>query len=104
MTTVWITIAVLAAGTLVIKSSGPLTLRGRTVTGAARSPSFSLIAPAVLAALVVYETFVGHPSGIVVDARVVGLAAAGAALWARLPMTAVMVAAAAATALTRLVT
>jgi hypothetical protein len=103
MTTVWVTIAVLALGTLAIKSSGPLTLRGRRPGGRALAV-ITLIAPSVLAALVVYETLVGHPSGIVVDARVVGLGAAVLALWARLPMTLVMVAAAVATALTRLVT
>lgn len=50
------------------------------------------------------RTFVGHPSGITVDARIVGLRAAGVATLAKFPIVVVMLAAAGATALTRLLT
>jgi Branched-chain amino acid transport protein (AzlD) len=63
VTAVWIVIAALSVGTIAIKASGPLTLRGRRPGGRALAVK-SLMAPAVLAALVVYETFIGHPSGI----------------------------------------
>lgn len=99
MTSVWITIAALSLGTFAAKIIGPLTVgdrlpegRGLRVTG--------LVAPAILAGLVVYETFAAE-DGFTIDARVAGLAAAAAGLMARLPMIVVILLAAAATALTR---
>lgn len=103
MTEVWVTIAALAAGTIAIKAAGPLVLGDRAPAQRALGV-IALIAPAVITALVVYETFADQPDGIVVDARVAGLAAAGVALLARLPMIAVVVIAAAVTAGVRAVT
>jgi uncharacterized membrane protein len=103
MTAVWITIVVLFAGTVAIKAVGPVTLGGRRPTGRATSV-IALIAPSLLSALVVYETLVAPHGGVHVDARMVGLAAAGLALLRRLPMLAVVLIAAGATALARLVT
>jgi hypothetical protein len=60
-----------------------------------------LVAPALLAALVIYETFGAHGPGIEFDARAVGLGAAVLAIAARAPMLAVVLIAAAATALVR---
>jgi uncharacterized membrane protein len=103
MTTVWITIAVLAAGTAAIKASGPLALGGRTIPPRALGV-IALLAPAVLAALVVAETFGrGADGGLTVDARAAGLAVAAAALLARAPMLAVVGLAAATTAALRLI-
>jgi hypothetical protein len=101
VTTVWITIAVLAAGTIAIKATGPLTVGGRRPSERTFRV-ISLFAPALLAALVVYETFgaAGH-GGVTIDERVVGLGTAAAALALRLPMGAVVIGAAAATALAR---
>ena len=67
------------------------------------SPSRGLVAPAILAGLVVYETF-NAPSGFTVDARLAGLLAAIAALVARLPTIVVIVLAAAVTAGVRALT
>jgi hypothetical protein len=59
------------------------------------------MAPALLAALVVYETFSAHGEGITVDARAAGLGAAILAIVAKAPMLAVILIAAAATAAVR---
>lgn len=63
----------------------------------------SLLAPAVLAAFVVTQALGGHRE-IVADARLVGLGAGAIAVALRAPILAVVVVAAAATALTRLLT
>jgi MFS-type transporter involved in bile tolerance (Atg22 family) len=63
----------------------------------------ALVAPALLAALVVYETFIGSPNGVTLDARIAGVAVALAAALAKLPMIVVVILAAAATAGVRLV-
>jgi Branched-chain amino acid transport protein (AzlD) len=99
MTAVWITIAALALGTFAAKLVGPLTVGDRVPEGRGLDVT-RLVAPAILAGLVVYETFTAD-DGFALDARVAGLAAAAAALWARLPAIVVVVLAAAATALTR---
>ncbi len=101
MTAVWVTIALLAVGTVVVKAIGPVTLGGRVLPPRVIGV-ISLLAPALLAALVVVQTF-GKGSDLVIDARVVGLTAAALSLWARLPLIVVALAAAAATALTRAV-
>jgi branched chain amino acid efflux pump len=99
MTSVWITIAVLAAGTFAAKVVGPLTVGDHVPDGRGLRVT-RLVAPAILAGLVVYETFTAE-NGFAIDARVAGLAAAAAGLAARLPMIVVVLLAAAATALTR---
>ena len=58
----------------------------------------ALVAPALLAALVVYETFGAHGDGITLDARAAGLGAAIVAIVLRAPMLVVDPVAAAATA------
>jgi hypothetical protein len=99
MTSVWITVAVLALGTFTAKLVGPLTVGDHLPDGRGLRV-LRLVAPAILAGLVIYETFTAG-DGFTVDARVVGLGAAAAALAARLPMIVVMLLAAVATALTR---
>jgi hypothetical protein len=99
MTSVWITIAVLSLGTFAAKVIGPLTVGERVPDGRGLQVT-RLVAPAILAGLVVYETFTAE-NGFTIDARVAGLAAAAAGLMARLPMIVVVLLAAAATALTR---
>jgi uncharacterized membrane protein len=100
VTEVWITVAVLCVGTALLKASGPLVL------GELRPPDRALnviacVAPAVLTSLIVYQTFGDHPSGLTVDARIVGLGVAAVALAARAPMLLTVLLAAVATALTR---
>jgi branched-subunit amino acid transport protein len=95
----WVTIALLAAGTITIKATGPIAMGGRPLP--ARLQGFiGLLAPSVLAALVAVETFGAHRA-LVVDARVAGLVAAGVAVALRRSMTVVVIAAAVATAAVR---
>jgi hypothetical protein len=100
MSDVWLTIVVLAVGTLALKAVGPLTTGGRQPSEKAIGVT-RLVAPALLAGLVVYETLSRAGSGIELDARVVGLGAAAAAIAARAPMLVIVLVAAAATALAR---
>ena len=97
---IWTTIAVLCVGTIAIKASGPVSLGGRQLPQRA-THVIALVAPAVLASLVAYETFANGSDGITIDARVVGLAAAAIALSLRVPIAFVVILAAAATALAR---
>lgn len=100
MSEVWIAVALVGAATVALKAVGPVLLGGRGLpehlTGVV-----SLLAPAVLAALVVTQV-VGGEREIVLDARLVGLAAAVVALLLRAPVLVVVATAAAATAVTRL--
>ena len=101
MTTAWIVVAVLFVGTAALRAAGPVAFGGRSLSGRGASV-VSLFAPALLGALVVYETVSAGGQGVVLDARLVGLAAAGLALVLRLPLIAVVLIAAVATALARL--
>jgi uncharacterized membrane protein len=100
VTAVWLTIAALTVGTIATKIAGPLVL-GTRPPGERTLAMTGLVAPALLAALVVYETFGAHGGGITVDARAVGLGAAIAAIALRAPMLAVILIAAGATAAVR---
>jgi branched-subunit amino acid transport protein len=99
VTEAWLVVLVVGAATVDTKAVGPVLLGGRElplpVTAVIR-----LLAPAVLAALVVVQV-VGGDREIVVDERLVGLAAAAVALLLRAPLVVVVAVAAAATALTR---
>ena len=100
MTEAWITIAGLTLGTTAIKAAGPVSSGGRDLPPRAAAV-IGLVAPALLAALVVTLTLGVEQTGVTVDARLAGLGAAGAGLAARLPLLAVIGLAAAATALVR---
>src|SRR4051794_12823072 len=101
--TAWLTTGALAFGTIAIKAAGPLAL-GRRQPSAAASAVIVLIAPSLLAALVVHETVHTGTHGLSFDARVVGLAAAAVALALRLPLVVVIAVAAAAAATARALT
>jgi uncharacterized membrane protein len=101
MTTVWIVVAVLCVGTAIMRVAGPVAFGGRSLSGRG-AVVVGLVAPALLGALVVYETVSTGAQGIELDARLVGLAAAVLALVLRLPMIAVVLVAAVATAVARL--
>ncbi|HZR93289.1 MAG TPA: AzlD domain-containing protein [Gaiellaceae bacterium] len=99
MSAAWQAVLLVGAGTAVLKAVGPVGVAGR------RLPPFAdrlleLVAPAILAALVVTETF-GSGGSLVVDARLAGVATGVAAVALRAPLWAVVVAGAAATALVR---
>ena len=101
MTATWLVVVLVGAGTVAIKAAGPVLLGGRPLP-ARFTGVVELLAPALLAALVAVQTF-GEGEALVVDERVVGVAAAAIALRLHAPLLAVLVIAAAATAVTRLV-
>jgi uncharacterized membrane protein len=96
MTDAWVTIALLTIGTVAIKATGPVILGGRDLPPRL-SGVVARLAPSLLAALVVVDTF-GHDQKLSIDETAAGLAAAAVALALRLPMFAVVVIAAAVTA------
>jgi branched-subunit amino acid transport protein len=101
MSTTWTTIVALALATAAIKGAGPVALGGRELPPWA-TRLIAYVAPALLGALVIVETF-GRHKDLVVDARAAGLAAAAAVLAARLSVLWAVGAAAATAALVRLV-
>jgi branched-subunit amino acid transport protein len=101
MSAVWITVLVLFLTTVAMKAAGPLAVGGRAlperVTGVV-----SLIAPALIAGLVVYETLVStNGRGIELDARLVGLTVAVIAIKLHAPLLLVVTLSALATAVSR---
>ena len=96
----WAVISIVGAGTIVFKSAGPVLLGTRELP-----PRIALVvdvlAPAMLAALVVTQT-VGGNREIVLDERLAGIAAGAVAVWLRAPLLVVMAVAAAAAGLIRL--
>lgn len=100
MSDVWITVAALCVANAVLKAAGPLMVGGRPLSGRAASV-IAMVAPALLASLVVYETLSADGRGIHVDARLVGLAAAAVALALKRSVLVVVTVAAVATALAR---
>jgi hypothetical protein len=100
VTATWLVVAIVGAGTIAIKAAGPVLLGGRPLP-ARLTGVVELLAPALLAALVAVQTF-GSGEALVVDERVLGVAAAAIALWRKVPLLLVVVIAAAVTALARL--
>ena len=96
----WLVVAAVGAGTILFKASGPVLL-GRRTLPARVTAVVDLLAPAMLAALVVTQT-VGGDREVVLDERLVGVAAGAVAILLRAPLLVVMVSAAAAAALVRL--
>jgi branched-subunit amino acid transport protein len=73
----WVLVGCLVATTAAIKAAGPVTLGGRELPARAIGV-IALLAPALLAALVVTETFGGEGSELTLDERALGVAGAGA--------------------------
>ena len=96
----WLVIAVVGAVTILFKASGPVLLGKRELPPRVAAV-VEVLAPAMLAALVVTQT-VGGDRELVVDQRLAGVAAGAVAIWLRAPLLAVMVVAAATAALIRL--
>jgi branched-subunit amino acid transport protein len=102
MSAVWLALIVVGVATVLLKATGPVLLGGRELPPHVNA-LVVLLAPAVLAALVVTQV-VGGDRALVFDARLVGLGAAGAAIALRAPLVLVVVVAAAATATARALT
>lgn len=96
MNVVWIVVAVTGMGTLALKAVGPVLLGGRPLPDRVARVA-TLLGPALLAALVAIGTF-ADGDRLVVDARVLGVAAAAIAIRLRAPVLLVVVIAAAVTA------
>ena len=94
-------IVALAATTCGLRAAGP-TLLGSRPLPPRLTQLLELIGPALLSGLIVWQVF-SHGKHLVADARVVGLVVAGIGALARLPIPVVLIAAAVATALTRVV-
>lgn len=109
MTGAWLVVVLVGLATIVIKSIGPILLGGRELPPRIAS-LIGLLAPALLAALVAINTFgsvsaktFGTARSLVLDERVLGVAAAGVAIWRKAPVLLVVVIAAAVTAVARAV-
>ena len=100
MSATWAVVLLVGAFTIAFKAAGPVLLGGRELP-VRLTDAFELLAPALLAALVVTQA-VGGKDGIVLDKRLVGVGAALVAIRLRAPLIVVIVAAALATALARL--
>lgn len=96
----WSVVLAIGIGTMAIKAAGPVLLGDRPLPGAVRRV-VALLAPALLAALVATATL-GVGQALVLDARVIGIAAAAVAIVLRAPVLVVVVVAAAAAAIARL--
>ena len=99
MTAIWVTIVALALATAALKVFGPLALGGRSLPAGVFAV-IELLASALLAALVVVETF-GHGRSLTLDARALGVAFAAVAILRRAPVTVAVVGAAVVAALAR---
>jgi len=101
MTTIWIVVGVVGGATIAIKALGPVVLGARELPPR-MDGVVVLLAPALLAALVVTQAVAGDRR-YVFDARLVGLAAAAVSIRLRAPLLVTLVVAATTTALARAV-
>jgi branched-subunit amino acid transport protein AzlD len=79
----WLLIIVLAVGTVLMKTIGPVLAGGRQPP-AALTRVIALVAPALISALIVAGTFTDGQH-LVIDARAAGLVVGAVALWFRAP-------------------
>ena len=100
MSALWVAILVASLVSATFKAAGPALVGGRELPPRVNAVISSL-APALLAALVVTETF-GDDGRLVLDERVLGVGAAAVALWLRAPVLLAVALAALVTALARL--
>jgi branched-subunit amino acid transport protein len=99
---VWVVVLVVGVATVALKATGPVLLGSRRLPGSL-SGAVALLAPVLLAALVVTQT-VGGDNELVLDARLAGVGAGAVAIAVRAPLAVVVVLAAASTAVARLLT
>jgi len=95
----WVTIVAVALASATIKAAGPVLVGGRELPPRAGAV-IALLAPALLAALVVTETF-GEDGQLVLDERAFGVAVGAIAVALRAPVVVAVGLAAATTALVR---
>jgi len=100
MSEAWIVVAIVGVATIASKAAGPV-LVGRRELPPRLQACVELLAPVMLTALVVTQTF-GGDEEIEVDVRVVGVGAALVAIALRAPVIVAMAVAALVTALLRL--
>lgn len=96
----WLLIAVLAVGTVLMKTIGPVLAGGRQPP-APLTRIIALVAPALISALVVTGTFT-QGQELIIDARAAGVGVGAVALWFRLPAVLAMLIAAIVCAVLRL--
>ena len=101
MSTAWLVVAGAGGGTLVLKGLAPAVLGGRELPIWLQGV-MALLAPTLLAALIVTNTFASGRH-LVVDPRAAGMAAALVAVLLRAPVLVVIVAAAVTAAVLRAV-
>ena len=99
MTALWITIVAVALASAFIRAFGPILVGGRELPQSANAV-IALLAPALLAALVVTQTF-GEDGRLVFDEKAIGVAVAAVALALRAPVLLAVALAVVATALAR---
>jgi branched-subunit amino acid transport protein len=102
MSAAWTCVIAVGAGTFALKAVGPVGVSGRKLPAHVLE-LLDMVAPAILAALVVTETF-AHGRALVLDARLVGVVAGLVAIALRAPIWLVVLVGAVATAVARLVT
>lgn len=102
MTDVWITIGALVVITAAIKAAGPMIVGGRQLPKPTNAV-IALLAPALLTALILTETF-ARGKDLTMDASSAGLACAGVAIALRAPLLLTVIVAAAGAAGTRAIT
>jgi branched-subunit amino acid transport protein len=99
MSRAWLVVLIVGLATMAIKAMGPVFLGGKPLPERVQAV-VGLLAPALLAALVVTSVFASGRD-LVLDERLIGIAAAVLALVIRAPILVVVIVAAAATALAR---
>jgi branched-subunit amino acid transport protein len=102
VSTTWAAVIVIGAATIAIKAAGPVLASGRDLPDWLAGV-VELLAPAVLAALVVTQT-VGGDEELVIDERVAGVGVAAVAIALKAPILVSVTIAAVVTALLRLAT
>lgn len=101
MSSTWLVVLIVGAGTVVCKAAGPVLLGGRTLPPQLAG-IVDMLAPALLAALVVTQA-VGGDRNVVFDERLFGIAAAIVAIRLRAPLLVIIAVAAGVTAFVRLI-
>ena len=99
MSATWLVVLVVGAFTIAFKGAGPVLLGGRELPARALAV-LELLAPSLLAALVVTQALGGNRS-LVFDERLVGVGVAAVSIRLRAPLILVMILAAVTTALVR---
>jgi branched-subunit amino acid transport protein len=99
VSTAWILVLAVGAATIALKGAGTLLLGSRTLPSPAQSV-IALLAPSLLAGLIVVQTFDAN-GALAIDARLAGVAAAAVALALRAPLLVALAAAAAVAAAAR---